>query len=157
GSIAHEVRQPLTGISASGGAALIYMGKTPPDLENARSAVQDMVDASQTAGAIFDNIRVLFGRTALVKNPVDVNGLIIEVMRTLDSDFKSRSITTRAVLASELPAVPGHKGQLQEVILNLVQNVIEAMDAVDDRRMLKLETTLDADETITVTVEDTGP
>ena len=157
GSIAHEVRQPLTGISASGGAALIYMGKTPPDLDNAKSAVQDMVDASQTAGAIFDNIRVLFGRTALVKNPVDVNGLIIEVMRTLDADFKSRSITTRAVLASELPAVPGHKGQLQEVILNLVQNAIEAMDAVDDRRMLKLETTLDADETITVTVEDTGP
>jgi signal transduction histidine kinase len=156
-SIAHEVRQPLTGISASGGAALIYMKKTPPDLNNARSAVQDMIDASLTAGAIFDNIRVLFGRTALVKDPVDVNRLIVEVMRTLDSDFKSRRVATRAALASELPPVPGHKGQLQEVILNLVQNAIEAMDAVDDPRVLTLGTKLDADETITVTVEDTGP
>jgi signal transduction histidine kinase len=156
GSIAHEVRQPLTGISASGGAALIYMGKTPPDLENARLAVQDMIEATQSASEIFNNIRVLFGRTALVKDPVDVNGLIVEVMRTLDSDFKARRVAARAVLASELPPVTGHKGQLQEVLLNLVQNAIEAMDAVDEHRELKLETKRD-DETVTVTVEDTGP
>jgi signal transduction histidine kinase len=156
-SIAHEVRQPLTGISASGGAALIYLGKTPPDLENVEESVKSMVEATRAASGVFDNLRVLFGRAELVKDQVDVNALVVEVLRLLDADFRSHRIAARAELAPELPPVLAHKGQLQEVLVNLVHNAIEAMDTVDDRRILKLGTKRDGAGTIAVTVEDTGP
>jgi signal transduction histidine kinase len=156
-SIAHEVRQPLTGISASGGAALIYLGKTPPDLEGVQSSVQSIVEATRAASEVFDNLRALFGRAELVKDRVDVNALVTEVLRMLDADFRSRRIATRAELAPELPAVLAHRGQLQEVLVNLVHNAIEAMDTVDDRRILRLGTMRNGAGTIAVTVEDTGP
>jgi signal transduction histidine kinase len=156
-SIAHEVRQPLTGISASGGAALIYLGKTPPDLDGVQSSVQSIVEATRAASEVFDNLRALFGRAELVKDQVDVNALATEVLRMLDADFRGRRIVTRAELAPELPPVLAHRGQLQEVLVNLVHNAIEAMDTVDDRRILKLGTMRNGAGTIAVTVEDTGP
>jgi len=158
GAIAHEVRQPLTGISISGGATLRFLEQTPPDLENAREAVNDMVSSSLAANQIFDNIRALFGKAELVLDPVDVNNLAVEVLRTLDADLKSHRVSTRLALAAGLPPVMAHKGQLQEVFINLLHNAIEAMDQVDDdQRVLKLGTEHGGDDTIAVTVEDTGP
>jgi signal transduction histidine kinase len=156
-SIGHEMRQPLSSVSALGSAALIYMRRTPPDLGKAASCVQGVIDAGQAASAIFDDIRALFGKNEPAKDRVDVNALIAEVLRTLSSDFKSRRIVTRAALATELPTVAAHRGQMQEVILNLLRNAIEAMDEVDDNRILKLGTSFNGGKTITLTVEDTGP
>jgi len=78
-------------------------------------------------------------------------------LRALESDIARHRIETRVELASELPPIMGHKGQLQEVIINLVHNAIEAMDTVDGDRILKVGTDLSADEEIAVVVEDTGP
>jgi signal transduction histidine kinase len=157
-SIAHEVKQPLTGITTFGSATLRFLGQTPPNLARAVSAVNKMIFAGQNAGQILDNIRALFGRAELAKDQIDVNELGLDVLRGLDSDLKSHRIALSIILAPELPPIIAHKIQLQEVITNLVRNAIEAMDLVaDGHRMLKFATELSANSTITITVEDTGP
>ena len=157
-SIAHEVRQPLTAITTFGSATLRFLGQTPPNLARAGSAVNKMIVASHDASEILDNIRALFGRAELTKDKIDVNTLALDVFHALDSDFESHRVATSVDLAPELPPIMAHKAQLQEVIINLVHNAIEAMDLVDDdHRMLKFGIQLSADDTITITVEDTGP
>jgi signal transduction histidine kinase len=155
-SIVHEVRQPLAGISASGGATLRFLKKSPPDLENAQSTVARMIDASHRANAILEGVRGLFATGEPDKAPVDMNDLILEVVRALQPDLDSNEIETRLSLDATLPAVTGHKGQLQEVIINLVKNALEAMASADGRRVLKINTEL-AGAGAAIAVEDTGP
>jgi C4-dicarboxylate-specific signal transduction histidine kinase len=157
-SIAHEVKQPLTGITTFGSATLRFLEQTPPNLARAVSGVNKMIFAGRNAGQILDNIRALFGRAELAKDQIDVNELGLDVLRGLDSDLKSHRIAPSIILAPELPRIMAHKTQLQEVITNLVRNAIEAMDLVaDGHRMLKFATELSANSTITITIEDTGP
>jgi C4-dicarboxylate-specific signal transduction histidine kinase len=97
-------------------------------------------------------MRALFGRAKIAKDQIDVNELVVDALRVLESDFKSHRIAVSADLTSELPPIMAHKVQLQEVIINLVHNAIEAMDLVDDdHRMLKFGTQLSAADTITIT------
>jgi signal transduction histidine kinase len=156
-SIAHEVRQPLGAIAINGAATLHFLDRTPPDLREAESAVQRMIGASRRAGQIFDNIRALFGKAGLKKERLDVNSLIREVLRALESEIASHGVETRVELAYSIPLVMGHKGQLQEAVVNLVHNAIEAMDAVHGHRILKITTEPIAGDAISVAVEDTGP
>jgi signal transduction histidine kinase len=156
-SIAHEVRQPLAAIAINGAATLNFLKLTPPDLAEAESAVKRTVGASHRANEIFENIRALFGKAELKKEQLDVNSLIGEVLRALEPEIERHGIETRIELASNLPRAVGHKGQLQEVISNLVHNAIEAMDSVDGHRILKVKTELNTSNAISVTMEDTGP
>ena len=86
-----------------------------------------------------------------------MNSVTLEVLRALQSELESHGVETSVELTPKLPNVMGHKGQLQEAIINLVQNAIEAMDAVDGHRVLKVRTELNAGDAIVVAVEDTGP
>jgi C4-dicarboxylate-specific signal transduction histidine kinase len=86
-----------------------------------------------------------------------MNSVTLEVLRALESDLDGHGIETSVELATTLPPVMGHKGQLQEVIINLVHNAIEAMNSVDGHRVLKVTTELNASDAITIAVEDTGP
>ena len=157
-SISHEVRQPLSIISVSGSAALRFLERTSPNLEEVRSTLNLIVDESHRASQVFDNIRALFGRAGKEHEPVDVNEVALEVLRTLGGELKDRSITTRTGLMSERQLVMGHRGQLQEVLLNLIRNAIEAMDAVKDgSRVLLVRTERHASDKIVVAVEDSGP
>ncbi|MGE5772058.1 MAG: ATP-binding protein [Hyphomicrobiales bacterium] len=157
-SISHEVRQPLATIATNSSAALRFLGHAPPDLEEVQSALNRIITASHHASEVFDNIRALFGSTNQGQEPVDVNEIALGVMNTLQREVKERNITTRAELTSELPLVMGHRGQLQEVILNLARNGIEAMDAIKGgSRVLRVKTENNGRDGITVTVEDTGP
>ena len=157
-SIGHEVRQPLAGISSNGGAALRFLGHTPPNLEEARLALQRMVKDSHRASQVFDNIRTLFGKADQGHEPIDVNELALGVLQALREELKDHRITTQAELTSQLPFVMGHRGQLQEVFINLVHNAIEAMDAIDDdQRILRVRAERHGGNTITVAVEDSGP
>jgi signal transduction histidine kinase len=155
-SVAHEVRQPLTGIATSGGATLRFLRQQPPDLVKAEAAVNRMVEASYRADRVFDNIRNLFGRIEVRKGRVDLNNLVLEALRGLEPDLESHRVEPRIRLASGTLIVTGDRGQLLEVIINLVQNAIEAMDEVDGRRILKVSTELNGTDAITVAVEDTG-
>jgi len=158
-SISHEVRQPLTGVTTSGNALLRFLGGTPPQLDKVRSAAEKMVAASHRASQMLDDIRNLFGTAKHAKDDlVDVNDLTLRALLALDSDLKSHNITKRVELKPKLPAVMGHRGQLQEVVVNLIQNAIDAMDTVDnDRRVLIVRTERDGDDAISIEIEDTGP
>jgi signal transduction histidine kinase len=157
-SIGHEVRQPLAGISSNGGAALRFLGHTPPNIEEARLALQRMVKDSHRASQVFDNIRTLFGKADQGHEPIDVNELALGVLQALREDLKDHRVTTQAELTSQLPFVMGHRGQLQEVFINLVHNAIEAMDAVDgDDRILRVRAERHGGNAIIVAVEDSGP
>src|SRR5215470_608358 len=157
-SISHEVRQPLTGITLSGTALLRYLGDTPPKLEKARSAAEKAIAAGHRISQILDDIRNLFGTTERASGPVNMNDLALEALRALDGELKNHNIVTHTHLKPELPPIMGHNGQLQQVIVNLIQNAIDAMDSVDsDRRVLQLRTEHNGGDAISITVEDTGP
>jgi signal transduction histidine kinase len=157
-SISHEVRQPLAAIATNGRAALRFLGRAPPDLEEVRSALDGIVDASHRASQIFDNLRALFGSTNQRQESVDVNEIILATLRALRGELDGHGVATRTELTPELPLIMGHSGQLQEVVLNLLRNGIEAMDTIKStNRVLRVKTAHDGREAISVAVEDTGP
>jgi signal transduction histidine kinase len=156
-SISHEVRQPLTAIVGCGSALVRFLGHTPPNLEQARSCAGRMIAAAHRASQILDDIRNLFGTAERAQSPVDVNVLVVSSLRALDSELKSHNVTTRIQLASQLPPIMGHRGQLQEVMVNLIQNSVDAMVSADNgRRVLQARTEHNGDA-ICVEIEDTGP
>ncbi|MGB6622047.1 MAG: GAF domain-containing protein [Xanthobacteraceae bacterium] len=156
-AISHEVRQPLAGIASNGGAALRFLGHSPPNLEEARLALNSMVGDSHRASQVFDNIRALFGKADQGHEPLDVNELAAGVLQMLREELNNGAVTARARLQPGLPPVMGHRGQLQEVFINLVRNAIDAMHAVaDGRRILQLWTERRGDGAIAIAVEDSG-
>jgi two-component system NtrC family sensor kinase len=158
-SIAHEVRQPLSAIATNGNAALRFLGRTPPDHKEVRSSLSKIISDSHRASQVFDNIRALFGKVDEGHELIDMNEIVLEVLHTLRGELKDRVFTVRTELTPQQPLVAGHRGQLQEVLLNLVRNAIEAMDAIKDgRRVLQVKTEHHDDPgKIVVAVEDSGP
>jgi signal transduction histidine kinase len=156
-SISHEVRQPLAGISVRGSALLRFVEGTPPKLDKIRSAAEEIIAGAHRASQILDDIRDLFGSAERARSPVDMNDLAVKALRALDSELRNQNVATRIQLASQLPLTMGHSGQLQEVIVNLIQNAVDAMDSVDrDRRVLRVRTEHKGDA-ISIEIEDTGP
>jgi signal transduction histidine kinase len=156
-SIAHEVRQPLTAIVMSGSALQRYMRDTPPKLDKAQANAERIIAAGHRASQILEDIRKLFGTDEGAQDPVDLNAITFTVLRAFDSDLKKRNIATRVELKSELPQIVGHSGQLQEVLVNLIQNAIDAMDMVDDDHRILAVKTEYMNKAICVEVADTGP
>jgi signal transduction histidine kinase len=157
-AISHEMKQPLTAITANGIASLRLLDTVPPDLDEARSALKDVVDDAYRAGQVLDNLRVLFGKVDGEQEPIDVNQVAARALRTLRAELSDHRVVASLDLTSELPPVIGHGGQLQEVIINLFHNAIEAMDTVKaERRVLKVRTRRDGANTVVVEVEDSGP
>ena len=157
-SISHEVRQPLTGITLSGNALLRYLGDTSPKLEKARSVAEKMIAGSLRIGQILEDIRNLFGTTERAPGAVNMNELALGALRALDGELKNHKVATRTRLKPELLPIMGHTGQLQQVIINLIQNAIDAMGTVEsDRRILQVRTDHNGGDAISITVEDTGP
>jgi signal transduction histidine kinase len=158
GSISHEIKQPLTGITLSGSALVRYLEDTPPKLDKARSAAAKVIAGGHRIGQILDDIRNLFGKSERVPSRVNMNDLAREALRALDGELKNHNVVTRTHLKPGLPPIMGQGGQLQQVIVNLIQNAIDAMDSVDGgRRALLLRTEHNGGDAISITVEDTGP
>jgi two-component system, NtrC family, sensor kinase len=156
-SISHEVRQPLTSIATNGSAALRFLGHVPPNIERVQSALNRMIGGCDQASQVFDNIRALFGKGDAGYEPVDVNELIRGVLSTVQGDLDDHGITTSVRLSEDLPKISGHKGQLEEVLLNLVRNAIEAMQTdKNDHRVLQISSGPGGNKII-VEVEDSGP
>jgi signal transduction histidine kinase len=157
-SISHEVRQPLASIATHGGAALRFLGHMPPNVEEIRSSLNWMISDSHRASQVFDNIRALFGKGDAEYEPFDVNDLIQGVLSTVQGDLDDHGIVTSVRLSEDLPKVTGHEGQLEEVLLNLVRNAIEAMQAnKNDHRVLQVRSERQGDDKVTLSIEDSGP
>ena len=156
-SIAHEVRQPLGALTLHAETALLYLDRTPLDVEEVRSSLNSILSNSQRAGQIFVDLRRLFGKSDERQELINVNEVAVEALQLLHEQLDAHVVLTRTELTSEMLQVRGHRGQLIEVIINLVQNAVEAMDAVEkNRRVLQLRTECRADAII-VAVEDSGP
>jgi signal transduction histidine kinase len=157
-AIVHEVRQPLAAIAANGDAGMRWLTKTPPDLDEVRATMTEIVRDCHRASEVVESVRALFKSADLEAQPVDLNGIVLGALDVLRGELKDHGVITRTELAPELPLVPGHSGQLQELMLNLVRNAIDAMDSITDRaRVLRVRTECDGREAIVVSVEDSGP
>jgi signal transduction histidine kinase len=157
-AIVHEVRQPLAAIATNGSAGIRWLTKTPPDFDEVRAAMTRIVRDSHRASQVLESIRALFKSADLEVQPVDLNGIALGALDLLRGELTDHGVITRTELAPELPLVGGHSGQLQEVMLNLVRNAIDAMDSITDRaRVLRVRTECDGRDAIVVSVEDSGP
>ncbi|MGJ4941839.1 ATP-binding protein [Bradyrhizobium sp. HKCCYLS1011] len=157
-SISHEVKQPLAAIVMRGSTALRFLGYTPPDVEKARSALNNIVTEGRRASEIFDNIRDLFRKSSRQWTAIDMNEIISNILESLHVELADHRIEVQTALQPELPPVWGHRGQLQDVLLNLIRNAIEAMEAGEGKlRLLRLTTETRPNDGIGIKVTDTGP
>ena len=157
-SIAHEINQPLASIALGCSASLRWLAKKPPNLEEVKAALNRISDASDRASQVVDGIRAMFKNDSREKVAVDLNKMIREVIALLDVELQSHQILVEAELSPKLQPILADTVQLRQVIVNLVTNAIEAMDAVDDRtRTLRVKSAASDPEGILITVEDTGP
>jgi C4-dicarboxylate-specific signal transduction histidine kinase len=132
-SIAHEINQPLAAIVANAEACLRWLNRVTPDLDAARTSVEWIVDDGNRAGEVIRHVRALANKTDLEKVPLDVNDVVREVIPLVQRELTSHQVLLRTELAPALPVVFGNRVQLQQVIINLVMNGIEAMESVTDR------------------------
>jgi len=157
-SIAHEIRQPLGALVASGETALIYLARTPPDLEGVHTSVKRMLGDSLRTSEVLAAMRELFRKENEARQRADLNAIVLEVLQALGRELRAHRIDVRTELDSRLPLVEVHRGQLQEVLVNLVGNALDAMAETTGRdRVLRLTTRCDGQDTVSVAVKDSGP
>jgi C4-dicarboxylate-specific signal transduction histidine kinase len=156
-SIAHELNQPLMAVVVNGDACLQWLNGPAPNLPEAKAAVARMVSESSRAGEIIKRIRALSQNASARKDRVALHEVIAETLAMANGELAANKITVVTELAPDLPAVLGDRVQLQQVILNLVMNAIDAMRALPDSpRQLRIATSLDGPSTVLVSVRDSG-
>jgi PAS domain S-box-containing protein len=155
-SIAHEVNQPLSAIVTNANASRRILASPAPDIEDVQQALTEIAEAGTRAGEIISRIRALVKKGAPQKSPVDINLVIQEVLDIIPGVLEKQHVSLEMELRPALPSVLGDRVQLQQVVLNLIMNGIEAMSAVPDRpRTLVIRS--DARESgLEVTVQDSG-
>jgi len=157
-AIAHEIRQPLTRITTGANAAQRFLKMVPPEHDRAQTALEGIVNAGHRTSEVIEGFRALLGTSHQDRQLVDVNAIIRELLESLSSQLQDRQVEPRLGLTSELPHVYGNRGQLQEVVSNLIANAIEAMETTSDRsRVLRVKTELRDRKVVAVVVQDSGP
>jgi signal transduction histidine kinase len=156
-SIAHEIKQPLKEIADSGEAGLRWLGRATPDVARATQALKDMVDDGHRAGQVIARVREIFRRDEPDKGDLDINDVVEDALALARGELRRHGIAVDAKLDAVVGRITANRAQLQQVLLNLIANAIEAMDkdAVWPRA-LRVHTESDGQD-ILVTVEDTGP
>jgi PAS domain S-box-containing protein len=156
-SIAHEVNQPLTAVVVNADACLRWLRRRTPDLDAACRSVESIIEDSNRASEVIRRIRALAKKTDTEKVPLDVNDVVRETIGLMQREVFSHQVSLRMELAPALPAILGDRVQLQQVIINLVMNGIEAMQSVTDRsRELLIRSRQDAAEQVLASVTDCG-
>ena len=157
-AIAHEIKQPIGSMSLNCDAALECLKATPLDLEELRSCLTDVKNDSSRANEIVTGIRALFKGTAPQRTMVEINRLAWEVLRMVEHDLHGHGISVSTEFQEDIPQVRADPIQLQQVILNLVRNAIDAI-AIGPATMkaIRLVTTYDGKSVVSIYVQDTGP
>jgi signal transduction histidine kinase len=156
-SIAHELTQPIAAARTYADVALQFLDKSPPDLAGVRDALAANANATDRAGNVIDRLRALIKKTPTRSEVLDLNEAILEVSALTHSEAVKAGVTVRTQLAPSLPRIHGDRVQLQQVMLNLIVNGIQAMSSVaEDRRDLLISSEA-TEEGTRVGVRDTGP
>jgi signal transduction histidine kinase len=157
-SIAHEVNQPIGAAITYANAALNWLRSQPPNLEEVRRALGLIVEAGIRAGDVIDRIRALVKKAPPRKDRVEINEAVLAIVELTRSEMAKNAISVQMQLAESLPAVQGDRVQLQQVILNLLINAVEAMSGMSERpRELLISTRETESEGVLVAVLDSGP
>jgi signal transduction histidine kinase len=155
-SIAHEVKQPLTAMITSADAGFRFLERSTPNLDKAKQAFKLIVADGHRAGAVVDNIRANFRNDVRTRTFFDVNELIREALVLERSDLERYGILVQVEPHEQLPAVRGNRVQLQQVLLNLITNAIDAMAAKDEPRVLCVKSEAYEGDSVKVSVVDNG-
>ena len=156
-AIAHEINQPLAAVITNGDACLRWLAGTTPNLDEARQAVGRIIRDGNRASDVIAKIRALLRKTGTEKERLDMNDVIREVVALAQSEVRRNGVALRAQLEGNIPPVLGDRVQLQQVVLNLIMNAIEAMSVVGDRaRELIISTQSGEIDQVHVTVQDSG-
>jgi PAS domain S-box-containing protein len=157
-SIAHEVNQPIAAAVTNADAGLRWLAAQPPNLEEVRDAFDHIIKASNQASEVVGRIRALIKKLPARKASLDINETIFETIALTRSEMRWHSSLLQTELANGLPRIWGDRVQLQQVILNLIMNAIEAMSEVSEgSRVLLIGTGADTPDGVTVAVRDSGP
>ena len=155
-SLAHEVNQPIAAAITNANTCLRWLARDHPDVEEARAAAMRIVKDSKRAAEIISRIRLLFQKGAPQRESVDVNEVIREMIVLLRSEVTRYNVSIWTELAADIPQVMADRVQLQQVLMNLMLNGIDAMKDVEGSRELSIKSQRDENEQILVTVSDTG-
>jgi len=156
-SVAHEVNQPLAAIVADANASLNWLAEARPDLDSVREALAAIVRDGHRAGEVIQRIRQLARKGAPRKDSVNLNDVVRDVVALVRAELRHQDISLMLDLAEKLSPVLGDRIQLQQVLLNLVMNGLEAMASVTDRpRDLIIRSEPHDDDHVRVAVQDTG-
>ena len=154
-AIAHELGQPLTAIATRGAAGLNWLKRTPPDLDKTRACLDSVVNASHRAQDIITGIRASFKGTPQQRVALQINDVVGEVLDLAQDDIRASGIVASVEYQENLPTINAARIQVQQVILNLVKNAIEAMQSVSpSKRRLRLVTGFDGKSNVSVYVQD---
>jgi len=156
-SITQEIVQPLTAIIASANAGLRWLARKTPDMDEVLSALNGIVRDGHRINQLIDSIRDMLRSERQIGTPISLNELIREVLVLLEGDLQFHHVTVRTTLNEALPKVLANRVQLQQVILNLIRNAIEAMSTVpESSRELHLRTEVEASQDLMIVVQDSG-
>jgi len=155
-SLAHEVNQPIAAAVTNANTCLRWLTRDQPDLQEAREAASRIVKDATRAAAIISRVRLLFKKSAPQRELVDVNEAIREMIVLLRSEATRYNITVQVELAADLPRIMGDRVQLQQVLMNLMVNSIDAMKELDGARELTVKSQRTEKEEVLVSVSDSG-
>jgi two-component system NtrC family sensor kinase len=157
-SIAHEINQPLAAIAANANAGLRWLSRPTPDIDEVHAALKRINNDAHRASEVIQSVRSIFKKAPQQGALVDVNGVIEEVLSLVHAELISSHVSIRSDLLQDLPKVRADRVQLQQVILNLITNAIEAMGSAEGRQRLLIVTSQRQEpSSVLVTVQDNGP
>jgi C4-dicarboxylate-specific signal transduction histidine kinase len=155
-SLAHEVNQPIAAAVMNANTCLRWLSREQPDLEQARAAAARIAQDGRRASEIVNRVRLLFKKGTLQRELVDPNEIVREMTLLLHSEASQFSVFVRTKLAADIPRVMGDRVQLQQVLMNLMMNSIDAMKDVDGTHELMIESQRSEDGQVLISVSDTG-
>ena len=157
GALVHELNQPLTSILSNAQAAQSFLAENSIDLNEVREILQDIVDQDRRAREVINRLRMLFRKGEVQFEAIDLNELVLEVLRLMNSELVNHDVKVETELASGVPTIIGDHVQLQQVLINLIVNASDAMthnNAAD--RMLRVTTRFEENRVVTMSVADEG-
>ncbi|MGX1164274.1 PAS domain S-box-containing protein [Bradyrhizobium sp. USDA 372] len=156
-SIAHEINQPLAAVIANADACLAWLQRSPPDIKAARRSVEWIIEDGRRAGDVIRHVRALAKGSDIEMVPLDANAVVREAVALVQREMASHAVSVRMELSSALPRIFGDRIQLQQVLINLIMNGIEAMGDVHDRpRELAIRSEASGDGAMQMSVSDRG-